>query len=82
MVQASAETVPNARRPPALTAETIIGGIYEFIYSRVLHGRVDEFPSLLPDLAYAMMQPYLGHETARREAAKDPTFAASTTGVR
>lgn len=56
-------------RPPKLTAETIVGGIYEIVYSRVLHGRTAELPQLLPDLAYSMMQPYVGHAKAERMVA-------------
>jgi AcrR family transcriptional regulator len=67
LVQAGAETVPDRIRPPDLTAETIVGGIYEIVYARVLQGKTSELPELLPDLAYSMMLPYLGHEAAERE---------------
>jgi hypothetical protein len=33
----------------------------------VLEGKTAELPELLPDLAYSMMLPYLGHEAAERE---------------
>ena len=39
LVRRGAEQVPIERRPPDLTAETIIGGIYEVVYSRVLSGQ-------------------------------------------
>jgi AcrR family transcriptional regulator len=52
---------------PALTAETIVGGIYEVIYSRVLRGEIRELPSLLPDLTYSALLPYLGPEAAAAE---------------
>jgi AcrR family transcriptional regulator len=77
MVRAGAETLPDGRRPPALTAETIVGGIYEVVYTRVLQGKLNELAGLLPDLAYSMMQPYLGHDKAKREAEKDPSPAVS-----
>jgi AcrR family transcriptional regulator len=64
-----AQTVPGGSRPPVLVAETIVGGIYEVVYSRVLQGRAQELPELLPDLAYSMMLPYLGHSTAERQIA-------------
>ena len=47
--------------------ETMIGGIYEVVYSRVLQGRANELPQLLPDLAYSVMLLYLGHDAAQRE---------------
>jgi hypothetical protein len=45
----------------------VIGGIHEVVYSRLLQGQAAELPALLPDLAYSMMLPYLGHERAERE---------------
>ena len=69
LLHAGAQTIPGAVHPPALVAETIIGGMYEIIYSRVLEGRTAELVDLLPELAYAMMLPYLGHEVAQREVA-------------
>jgi AcrR family transcriptional regulator len=73
LVRRGAEEVPIEHRPPDLTAETIIGGIYEVVYSRVLSGQTHELPALLPDLAYSLMQPYLGDEVARRESAQPPS---------
>ena len=52
---------------PALTAETIVGGIYEVVYSRVLRGEIRELPALLPDLTYSALLPYLGPEVAAAE---------------
>jgi AcrR family transcriptional regulator len=75
MVRRGAESEPHGRRPPDLTAETIVGGIYEVVYLRVLQGQASELPALLPDLAYSMMQPYIGHEQAKREADKEPKVA-------
>jgi len=33
----------------------------------VLQGQASELPALLPELAYAVMLPYLGHHRAERE---------------
>jgi AcrR family transcriptional regulator len=52
---------------PALTAETIVGGIYEVVYSRVLSGQIRELPGLLPDLTYSALLPYLGPQAAAAE---------------
>ena len=52
---------------PALTAETIVGGIYEVVYGRVLAGQIRELPALLPDLTYSALLPYLGPEAAAAE---------------
>lgn len=37
-----------------------------------MQGQAGELPALLPDLAYSLMQPYIGHDRAKREAAKPP----------
>jgi AcrR family transcriptional regulator len=75
LVRDGAERAPTAHRPPELTAETIVGGIYEVVYSRVLSGQTSELPVLLPDLAYSLMQPWVGDTVARREASKPPRKA-------
>lgn len=69
LLRRGAETLEDGIRPPELTAETIVGGIYEIVYSRVLQGKTAELPDLLPDLAYSMMQPYVGHPKAERMVA-------------
>jgi AcrR family transcriptional regulator len=62
--KAASEELPKAKLPPALTAETLVGGIYEVVYSRVLQGRGEELPALLPDLLFSVLLPYVGQETA------------------
>lgn len=62
--KAAAEELPKSKLPPALTAETLVGGIYEVVYSRVLQGRGSELPELLPDLLFSVLLPYVGQETA------------------
>ena len=57
--------VPEAT-PPALTAQTIVGGIYEVVYSRLVEHRADELRELLPDLAFAVMLPYAGPSRAQK----------------
>jgi len=65
-----AQTLPDSLNPPELTAEIVIGGIYEVVYSRVLAGEATELPSLLPDLAYSIMLPYIGKARAERSLRK------------
>jgi AcrR family transcriptional regulator len=52
---------------PLLTAETVVGGVYEVIYTRVLRGDTNDLPELLPDIAYSALLPYLGERQAREE---------------
>ena len=70
LIRRGAEQLPSRRHPPALAAETVIGGISEVVFSRVLEGQTAELPSLLGDLTYSLLLPFLGHEQAKREAAK------------
>ena len=75
MLREAAAHTTDGRRPPDLIAETIVGGIYEIVYSRLLAGDLEGLVAVLPDLAYSVMQPYIGEAAARKEAAKPPTMA-------
>lgn len=77
MVRDRAEGLAKKRKPPELAAETIVGGIYEVVFSRILQGKTRELPTLLPDLAYSLMQVYIGHDAAKREAVKPPVIATT-----
>lgn len=84
LLEKGAATMPDGIVPPPLTAETIVGGIYEVVYSRVLEGRTIELPGLLPDLAYSMMLPYVGHAKAEEMVAplrSDPVSPAEPSSV-
>src|SRR5215831_8728282 len=48
------ELIPSCRRA-ALTAETIVGGIHEVVFNRILAGRIDELPGLAGDLLAAIL---------------------------
>lgn len=69
--QAAEGDLPKSKRPAPIIAETLVGGIYEVIYSRVLAGRYAELPSLLPDLVFALLQPYVGTEVAQEILKKE-----------
>ena len=68
--------VPDAAEVPAaplvseLTIETIIGGLYEVVYARVIAGRTDELPLLVPDLLRTILLPFVGAEAAALECAR------------
>jgi len=79
LLHTGAETVAGGIHPPPLIAETIVGGLYEIVYSRVSQGETSELPELLPDLAYSMMLPYLGHEAAERNV--QPLRAKASAGA-
>jgi hypothetical protein len=63
----NARELDSPLEAPELTAETIVGGIYEVVYTRVLRGEIRELPALLPDLTYSALLPYLGPEAAAAE---------------
>ena len=50
--------------PGPLTAELVIGGIHQVIYTRVRSGDTERLPELGPELLYLSLLPYLGHEAA------------------
>jgi AcrR family transcriptional regulator len=60
--------------PPPQTSEAVIGGIASILHRRVLEDSTAELPSLLPDLLYFALMPYLGHDRAL-------TAAESTAGA-
>jgi AcrR family transcriptional regulator len=60
----------GAQLPPG-TAHAVIGGLASVIHRRLLDGKADELPSLLPDLLYFTLVPYLGHARAARYAYQD-----------
>jgi AcrR family transcriptional regulator len=63
----NARALGTPPHPPELTAETIVGGIYEVIYTRIVRGEIRELPRLLPDLMYSVVLPYAGPEAALSE---------------
>lgn len=49
---------------PPQASEAVIGGIAAILHRRVLEGNTAELPTLLPDLLYFTLMPYLGHRRA------------------
>jgi hypothetical protein len=52
---------------PSLTSETVVGGIYEVVYARILRGEIRDLPGLKPELIYSSLLPYVGAEAADAE---------------
>ena len=82
VIEDNAPMVPGSQTLPALTAETIVGGVYETIFRRIAAGRVHELPALLPDLIESALLPYVGPRAAaahaRRLRAIEPVPVAET----
>jgi AcrR family transcriptional regulator len=64
------EELPKPARPPALTPETLVGGVHEVIYARILRGETAQLPNLLPDLTFSVLLPYMGRDVATAEYKK------------
>lgn len=69
MIEQNATELLEHRPPSALTAETVVGGIYDVIYNRIQQGLVHELPSLTTDLVYTALLPYVGPDAARAAVA-------------
>lgn len=52
---------------PDGTAQFAIGGAASMIFDEIRAGRGTELPSILPELAFAVLMPYLGAEAAEAE---------------
>jgi AcrR family transcriptional regulator len=66
-IDENARELVASLQPSELTAETIVGGLYEVIFARVVRGEIRELPELLPDLMYSVLLPYVGPEQALAE---------------
>jgi AcrR family transcriptional regulator len=60
---------------PPMTALALVGGVYELLYSEILHGATANLPARLPDVLYWVVHPFLGDERAEaaREQAREVT---------
>jgi AcrR family transcriptional regulator len=58
---------PGPEELPADTARFAIGGVTSMIFDEVRAGRTAELPRMVPDLAFAILVPYLGPEGAEAE---------------
>jgi AcrR family transcriptional regulator len=63
---AGGDELPPGITPPPLVSESVVGALYEIIYARIRRGETDELPSLLDDLMYVALVPFLGIEEAAR----------------
>jgi AcrR family transcriptional regulator len=67
LISDNAHELGTPVEPQPLTAETIVGGIYEVVYTRIVRGDIRQLPGLLPDLLYPALLPYEGKEAAISE---------------
>jgi AcrR family transcriptional regulator len=69
MIEENARELLHEPPPSELTAETVVGGIYDVIYTRIQRGEIRQLPELAPDLAKSALMHYLGPEAAASVAA-------------
>jgi AcrR family transcriptional regulator len=62
--------VPDAHEPAALTAESVVGGVFSVLYSRLLERDHEPLTDLLGSLMSIIVLPYLGAGAARRELSR------------
>ena len=65
------EQLPNPDEVPATMARTVIEGGAFLIREQILAGRTEQLKTLLPDITYAGLVPYLGQDEALRTAQAD-----------
>jgi AcrR family transcriptional regulator len=58
---------PSSRRLPANTSRMAIGGVTGLISDELVAGRAEALPSLLSDVLFATLVPYIGPNAAARE---------------
>jgi AcrR family transcriptional regulator len=62
--------MPDAHEPGALTAESVVGGVFSVLYSRLLERDHEPLTDLLGSLMSIIVLPYLGAGAARRELSR------------
>lgn len=62
---------PGGRALPANVSRMAAGAVVGLIADELVAGRADELPSLLSDLLFATLVPYLGPDAAAREVAQE-----------
>jgi AcrR family transcriptional regulator len=67
LISENAREIGTPLEPQPLTAETIVGGIYEVVYTRIVRGDIRQLPELLADLLYPALLPYEGRDAAVAE---------------
>jgi AcrR family transcriptional regulator len=61
--QAGVREMPAGVTPPPLLAESVVGAIYEIVYTRIRRGESETLLEILDDLMYVALVPFLGPES-------------------
>ncbi|HEU0250929.1 MAG TPA: TetR/AcrR family transcriptional regulator [Solirubrobacteraceae bacterium] len=75
IVDRGREEAPQSARVSALTAQGVVGGIFEVLYTQLSNGVDEPLRDLTGDLTGMIVMPYLGVAAAHREQSRPaPTF--------
>ncbi len=69
LLRDGAPVPPGGTPPPEATEEAVVGGIASLLARRVLNGKAERLPELLPEIAEFALTQYLGTAEARRTIA-------------
>jgi len=70
LIDAGRNEMDDPEAVPHLTAEALAGSAYGQVYAKVVRGRSDELPELVPQLMSAAVMPYLGIDAGLAELAR------------
>jgi hypothetical protein len=85
MIEENARQFLDEPSPSELTSETVVGGIYDVIYTRIQQGEVRQLPDLASDLVQSALVYYLppeAVEAARPSDSPTPPPAPASPGAR
>ena len=72
MIDAGREVAPDPEAIPAYTAEGVVGAITQVVVKNVSGRGQQDLASLVPEMMYLAVRPYLGEEVAKAELTKSP----------
>jgi len=58
------EEAPRGQRPPKVTIEAVLGGLFELCLSHAVRDRIGELPELTPAASYFALAPFIGADEA------------------
>lgn len=70
LIDAGRNEMNDPESVPHTTAEALAGSAYGQVYAKVVRGRADELPALVPQLMSAAVMPYLGMNAALAELSR------------
>ena len=63
---------PDGRKVPSITAEAVVGGVWQVLHYYVDRDRIEELLDAAPQLSYMLLTPFIGSERAAETALSAP----------